>query len=175
MRGRTARRLTAGGSALGAVGAMLVLATPAQACTCGHLDIDAALAEGRTLALVTRTDTAANDARTAALPTATFRVEGAAGPKPPATLTGAMDTGGSCRPYVAPGSLAALVFQRKAGAWDLGWCTDAELGLRRCGGPRRGRGRPGRRRPRNRHRRRRRDRCRPRRGRRPRPAPPRLT
>lgn len=39
-----------------------------------------------------------------------------------------MNTGASCQPYVAPGALAALYFQRKDAVWQLGSCSSAPLG-----------------------------------------------
>src|SRR5687767_14102359 len=71
------RALTAGAASLGAMGAMLVSATPAAACSCGGgAEIPAEFEPGHTLAIVTRTDGGPGaDALGNALPVATFRVE----------------------------------------------------------------------------------------------------
>ncbi len=120
---RARRTLSAGTVGLAALAGSILWAVPAQACSCAPKDMDYELAAGNALAIVTRTDTGPRGT-----PVGKFRVLESVGPKLPKTLEGRMDTGGGCMTYVAPGSLAALIYERKDGAWDLGWCADVEFG-----------------------------------------------
>jgi hypothetical protein len=110
-------------SALLAVLAILasipLLAPPAHACSCATPTIDQALHAGDAVAVVTRTDhTGSTDA--------TFRVERALGADLPATLSGQVDDGGSCRPQILPEQVAAVALH-KGKAWLLPGCSQEGL------------------------------------------------
>jgi hypothetical protein len=129
MRHQVARALSAGAVGLAALAGSILWAMPAKACSCGLPDLDDALAEGHAVAIVTRTDDGSSKGGDPErLPVATFRVLDSIGPEMPGTLRGEMDTGGSCQPYVAPGSLAALVYKRQDGKWYLGSCAWTGIG-----------------------------------------------
>ncbi len=128
MRRRAARVLGAGTVGLAALAGSVLWAVPAQACSCASRDIDEELADGHALAIVTRTDKPPRYDAREGLPVGTFRVLDSAGPRIPKALEGELDDGGSCQPSVAPGALAALIYERKDGAWDLGSCAKVELG-----------------------------------------------
>ncbi len=127
-------------TALGVLGAVLVSAEPAHACSCNTRQVDEELRAGNAFAIVTRTDPDGIDA--------TFRVEDALGSDLPATLTGTVDGGISCYAQVAPGQVAALMFERQgpqldepfaSRGWFLPVCPEAPLGdvlTRKFGQPR---------------------------------------
>jgi hypothetical protein len=112
------RRTTAALTATTSLAALLVLAEPAQA-KCGPRDMDELLAEGFTIAIVTRTDKGGSPAD--------LRVEAFAGPQPPATLSVVTDTSGECQSSVAPGTVAAVSLHRQGDLWTLG-AAGFELG-----------------------------------------------
>ncbi len=86
--------------------AVLLVPTGAQACSCGHRDMQSSLDAGYAIAVVTRTDTGPTG--TGGDEAATFRLEGAVGPALPDQVTGVLDY---CQGPVAPGGVEALVFQ----------------------------------------------------------------
>lgn len=105
----------------------LALATPAQACSCSPPDVDASLAVGGALALVTRVDDGLSSVATLAVE----RAIGVGGTDlgMPEHVQGEMDhSGGSCQPFVPAGGVAALVFERRAAVWHVGSCGEVEFG-----------------------------------------------
>ncbi len=123
---RLARATTAGAGALAALAGSILWALPAQACSCGRPDLDAALDDGQSVAIVSRTDDGRADGTSAAR--ATFRIEDSLGPELPETIASSKATGGGCQPFLAPGAVGALVFERKAGDWAIASCLVALLG-----------------------------------------------
>ncbi len=129
MRRRAVRALSAGTVGLAALAGSILWAVPAEACSCGGGGgIPKTLPPDSAIAIVTRTDAGPAVRAGSDVPIATFRVEDSIGSDVPEPLTGQMDTGASCQPYVAPGAIAALGFQKKNGAWHLGSCSSVDLG-----------------------------------------------
>lgn len=120
-----ARGLAAFGAA-GAAAALIVLpAEPAVACSCAPRPVGEILAAGATVAIVSRTDTDHTNG------TGQFEVLDGVGPlaaELPTRVAVELDDGGSCRPYVPPGGIAALGASRKNGEWSLSGCGGG-LGL----------------------------------------------
>lgn len=104
-----------------AAASLTVLAEPAAACSCAQRDLERSLAAGDTVAIVTRID---DGSTTQAL----FRVEDSLGPPAPPVLTGQVNDGVSCQPWVDPQGVAALVFGRIPVPYHLGACAEVDLG-----------------------------------------------
>ncbi len=129
---KRSRATSACAVALAALAGSILWAVPAEACMCGprgQEGLDTALAAGSAIAIVTRTDSGGKPSSDTEPPPATFRVEDSVGPAVPATLEGSVNGSTTCQAQVAPGAIAALIVERKDGAWSLLQCGEIELGL----------------------------------------------
>lgn len=102
---------------------VIVLAPRAYACSCGNSGPDVAVAGGGAVGVVTRLD----DGRTTE---AEFAVEETYGPPMPPRVGGRVDDGGSCYPFVDPGTTVGLTFERRVPdlAWRASFCGNVPLG-----------------------------------------------
>lgn len=97
------------------------LAEPAAAVLCAPPDVDKTLRDGSALAIVTRTDDAADTA-------ATLRVEQAAGAELPPVIEGTADFGGGCDPTVYHQFVSALLVNREGERWVAARLPKVDLG-----------------------------------------------